>query len=117
MDAIIRIIEVLSNIGTPEIKVHLPNMAKGTCKAPYVVVTDLGQSGDNSTFVGNKTVEILVYVPRADYSAMGTTKDVIKLALKDEAWLKRTGGEQSTIYLDSIEGWMSSIEYKISKRL
>lgn len=89
---------------------------EGICKAPYVVVIDMGQTGENR-FVGKRGVEILSYVPKNAYSSMETLKDDVKAALAGEDYLRRTGREQQTIYLSNIEGYMSSVEYSISKKL
>lgn len=114
MDAVIKIYGILEWAGIP---VFLPNQATGKCKEPYCVVKDMGQSGDFNNYLGSKMIEILTYVPKSKYASMVPLKDLIKEALKEEAWLKRTGQEQQVIYLDNIDGYMSSIEYKISKKL
>ena len=111
---IVRIIKKLESVG---IKVHLPYTAKGTCKEPYVVVLDQGQMGIYNDYTGNKLIEILIYAPKNKYALIDELKGQVKKALSEETYMKRTGYEQPIIYLDDIEGFMSSIQYKISKVL
>ena len=88
------------------------------CKTNYIVLKDDGTNAQlGTTVVGSQQVDIILYTPRNQFTALIQFKKVIKNILKSYSKLKYAGLETPTITDDSVNGLTCSIIYLIQKPL
>lgn len=95
-----------------------PGKHQGDCLKRYCVVKENTQVPYfNSNKLGYKTIDIIVFVPIDSYIAIEPYVKEIKVALKELNFLRKTGNETPVIPDDSVNGYTTSIEYQILKKL
>jgi len=110
MDANMKIFDHLTSKG---VEVHFPGIKSGKCEAPYVVIKDMGQTGNS--YNGSKIIHMLIYTPQVSYITMINLRDQIKMFMDELSYIK-TGSETPVIIEDDIKAFSSSIEYQVFKK-
>lgn len=95
-----------------------PGQHGGLCITPYVVVKEGTQIPSiQSNRLGQKVIDIIVFVPLGSYIALDPYVKSIRLALKEVSILRKTGFETPAITDDEKKAYTMSIEYVIMKKL
>jgi hypothetical protein len=95
-----------------------PGKHEGLCDKPYCVVKEGTQIPSiQSNRLGQKVIDIIVFVPLSSYIALEPYMKQIRAALKEVLDLRKTGFETPAITDDDKKAYTSSIEYVIIKKL
>lgn len=91
---------------------------KGHCNEPYCVVKEGSQIPSlQSNKLGQRVIDIIVFVPLNDYTELEPYKNKIRSGLKELKFLRKTGFESQAIPDDEKKAYTSSIQYTIIKKL
>lgn len=91
---------------------------KGLCEEPYVIIREGTQIPSiNSNRIGQRVIDIIIFVPLSSYIAIDPYVKKIRAALKELPYLRKTGMETPIITDDEKEAYTTSIEYVIQKKL
>lgn len=97
---------------------YAPGQHKGECDKAYCVVKEGTQIPSiQSNRLGQKVIDIIVFVPISSYIALEPYMKSIRSALKELPNLRKTGFETPAITDDEKKAYTSSIEYTIIKKL
>ncbi len=95
-----------------------PGQHKGKCEEPYVVIKEGTQiSSINTNKLGQRVIDIIIFVPLNSYIEIDPYVKKIRAALKELPYLRKTGGETPIITDDEKEAYTMSIEYVLQKKL
>lgn len=95
-----------------------PGKHEGLCDKPYCVVKEGTQIPSiQSNRVGQRVVDIIVFVPLSSYLALEPYMKSIRSALKELPNLRKTGFETPAVTDDDKKAYTTSIEYTIIKKL
>lgn len=91
---------------------------EGLVARNYVVVRE----GDTipslpSNRIGQKVIDIIIYVPIRQYIQIEPYKNKVKDSLRKLSYLRKTGHETPVITEDELKAYSSSIEYVLQKKL
>lgn len=90
----------------------------GICEIPYCVIKEGMQIPSiNTNRLGQKVIDIIVFVPVSDYSAVETYIKQVRSALSELPFLRKSGSETPIIPDDDKKAFTMSIEYTIMKKL
>lgn len=97
---------------------YAPGQHEGLCDKPYCVVKEGTQIPSiQSNRLGQRVVDIIVFVPIASYIALEPYMEKIRSALKELDFLRKTGFESPAITDDDKKAYTTSIEYVLQKKL
>lgn len=97
---------------------YAPGQHRGECKEPYCVVKEGNQIPSiQSNKLGQRKIEIIVFVPIASYISLDPYMKQIRIALKELSNLRKTGFETPAVTDDDKRAYTTSIEYVIQKKL
>lgn len=97
---------------------YAPGQHNGECEEPFVIIREGTQIPSiQSNRVGQRVVDIIVFVPLNSYIAIDPYVKRIRAALKELPYLRKTGLETPVITDDGKKAYTSSIEYVIIKKL
>lgn len=93
--------------------VYSPGTKEGECKKPYIVVKDAGVSKAMSISSSVALYDILVYLPKNQYSRLEPFMRQLKKDM-DGLWpmMRPTHQQTTAFYDDSVKAWMSSTTYQ-----
>lgn len=95
-----------------------PGKHEGLCDKPYCVVKEGTQIPSiQSNRVGQRVIDIIVFVPLSSYIALDPYLKQIRSALKELPNLRKTGFETPAVTDDDKKAYTTSIEYVIIKKL
>ncbi len=95
-----------------------PGKHKGLCEEPYVVIKEGTQIPSiQSNRLGQRVIDIIIFVPLNSYIAIDPYVKKIRAALKELPYLRKQGGETPIITDDEKEAYTMSIEYVLQKKL
>lgn len=93
--------------------VYSPGNKEGECTSPYVVVKHAGKSKSPSVSSSFMLYDILIYLPRNQYSQLETFVAEVEDAMDELFPMIRPAHYQTTPYYDeSVKGWMTSVQYQ-----
>lgn len=105
--------QVYDKLKEAEFDVYVPGQHKGDCTSEYVVVQDAGNVNTTNLRVKTKTFNILCYVPSSRYFDLEYfTEKVIDTLRELYPMIIETGNENPPYFDESVNGWMTSIEYE-----
>ena len=97
---------------------YAPGQHEGLCDKPYCVVKEGTQIPSiQSNRLGQRVVDIIVFVPISSYIALESYMKQIRSALKELEFLRKTGFESPAITDDEKKAYTTSIEYVLQKKL
>lgn len=97
---------------------YQPGKYQGLCRERYCVVKNQAQNAYfNRRGLGYRLLDIILFVPLDDYTAMQDYVDEVKVALCEITGLRATGTETPTVIDDKTEAYTASVEYQVMKRL
>lgn len=97
---------------------YAPGQHEGLCKKPYCVIKEGTQIPSlQSNRLGQKTIDIIVFVPINSYLSLEPYMKSIRAALKGLPNLRKTGFETPAIPDNDKKAYTASIEYVIMKKL
>lgn len=97
---------------------YAPGKHEGLCDKPYCVVKEGTQIPSiQSNRLGQRVVDIIVFVPLSSYIVLEPYMKSIRSALKELPNLRKTGFETPAVTDDEKKAYTSSIEYVIIKKL
>lgn len=93
--------------------VYSPGSKEGECKEPYIVVKDAGTSKAPSMSSSIAFFDILLYMPRNQYSRLEPFVSEVEEAM-DGLWpmIRPAHFSTTAYYDDSVKAWMVSVQYK-----
>lgn len=95
-----------------------PGKHKGECKERYCVVKENSQVPYfNSNKIGYRLVDVILFVPLNSYIQVEPYINEVREAMKELAFLRKTGNETPIITDDTKKAYTTSIEYQIIKKL
>lgn len=95
-----------------------PGKHTGLCTTPYCVVKEGNQiQSTQSNRLGQRVIDIIVFVPMNSYPAIEPYVKSIRGALKELLNLRKTGFETHIIPDKDKEAYTTSLEYVIMKKL
>lgn len=95
-----------------------PGQHTGLCDKPYCVVKEGNQLPSlQSNRLGQRIIDIIVFVPLNSYIALEPYMKQIRFALKELPNLRKTGFETPAVTDNDKKAYTSSIEYVIIKKL
>jgi len=95
-----------------------PGKHTGLCEEPFCVVKDGSQVPNIRTSrLGQKIVDIIIFVPISSYLAVEPYAKQVREALRELKFLRKTGTETPAIPDDDKEAYTMSIEYVLQKKL
>lgn len=97
---------------------YAPGQHQGDCIERYCVVKENSQAPYfNSNRIGYRSIDIILYVPLNSYIAVEPYAQLIRAAMKELTFLRKTGTETPIITDDTKKAYTTSIEYQILKKL
>lgn len=97
---------------------YAPGRHTGLCAKPYCVIKEGNQMPNMaSNRIGQRKIDIIVFVPIASYIAMDPYIKQIRTALSELNNLRKTGFETQSIVDDEKKAYTSSIEYTVLRKL
>lgn len=97
---------------------YAPGQHSGLCLTPYCVIKEGTQMPSlQSNKLGQKVIDIIIFVPVNSYIALDPYVKSIRSALKELPYLRKTGFETPAITDDDKKAHTMSIEYTIIKKL
>lgn len=109
---------IFDKLREKDLNPYPPGKHEGICKEPYCVVKEGSQIPSlQSNRLGQRVVDIIIFVPLNSYVALEPYAKKIKEALKELPNLRKTGSETPVITDDGKEAYTTSIEYVIQKKL
>lgn len=91
---------------------------KGECEESFVIIREGTQIPSiNSSRIGQKIIDIIIFVPINSYVAIEPYVKKIKTALRELSYLRKTGLETPVITDDEKKAYTTSIQYVIQKKL
>lgn len=97
---------------------YAPGQHKGLCDMPYCVVKEGTQIPSlQSNKLGQRKIDIIVFVPMSSYVVLESYMKKIRSALKELSNIRKTGHETPAVPDDIKEAYTASIEYTIIKKL
>lgn len=109
---------IFNKLEENELNPYPPGKHEGLCKTPYCVVKEGTQMPSiQSNRLGQRVVDIIVFVPLSSYIALDPYMKSIRSALSDITNLRKTGFETPAITDNDKKAFTSSIEYTILKKL
>lgn len=97
---------------------YAPGQHQGLCDKPYCVIKESNQIPSlQSNKIGQKVIDIIVFVPLNSYIALEPYMKQIRVALKELSNLRKTGFETPAVTDDDKKAYTASIEYIIMKKL
>ena len=110
--------EIFDKLKEKNLNPFPPGQHKGECKEPYCVVKEGNQLPSiQSNRLGQRKIEIIVFVPIASYISLDPYMKQISSALKELLNLRKTGFETQAVTDDDKKAYTTSIEYTIIKKL
>lgn len=101
-----------------EVEVYSPGQKTGKCDSSYVVVKDNGQkSSVESSKLGYKTIDVIIFFPIDRYTQIEGYRKEIKKWIKELKFLRATGYESPVIIDDRVKAYTTSIQYQLFKRI
>lgn len=91
---------------------------KGDCEDPFIILREGTQIPSiNSRMVGMQIIDIIIYIPINDYSALKVFREKVITAIREFDFLRKTGTETPPIVDESKLAYTMSIEYVLQKKL
>lgn len=110
--------DIYTKLRDKNLNPYPPGMHKGLCEEPYVVIKEGTQIPNiNTNRLGQRVIDIIIFVPLNSYIAIDPYVKKIRAALKELPYLRKTGGETPIITDDDKKAYTTSIEYVIIKKL
>ncbi|MBC8590610.1 hypothetical protein [Wansuia hejianensis] len=110
--------DIYTELKEKNLNPYPPGLHKGLCEEPYVVIKEGTQIPSiQSNVLGQKVIDIIVFVPLSSYIAVDPYMKKVRSALKELSYLRKTGLETPIITDDDKKAYTSSIEYVIQKKL
>lgn len=110
--------QIFNKLKENDLNPYPPGKHEGLCKKPYCIVKEGSQIPSiQSNRVGQKKIDIIVFVPLSSYPALEPYMKSIRSALKELANLRKTGHETPAIPYDDKKAYTTSIEYTVIKKL
>ena len=95
-----------------------PGIHKGICTEKYCVVREGTQIPSLKTNkLGQSVMDIILFIPYTDYPSLEAYKVLVRAALAELDYLRKTGFESPAITDDTEESITMSIEYVLQKKL
>lgn len=105
--------DIFKGLENAGLDVYPPATKQGKCKAPYVVVKASGISDLLTISSVSALYDVMVYVPRTEYSTLEPYKADVKAVMDTLFPLIRPTHFETTPYLDeTVDAWMVSIQYQ-----
>lgn len=93
--------------------VYSPGTHEGDCTSPYLVVQRSGSNRHMSFSTDIDYYDVLVYVPKLQYSKVDRIVGEVKAAMTAlEPMILPAGSEQPVVYNDDVKAHMTSVMYK-----
>lgn len=109
---------IFDKLREKELNPYAPGQHEGLCDKPYCVVKEGTQIPSiQSNRLGQRAVDIIVFVPLSSYIALEPYMKSIRSALKELPNLRKTGFETPAVTDDGKKAYTASIEYVIMKKL
>lgn len=97
--------------------VFFPGQKQGECDSEYLVVRDGGLTQYQQTSSDMRLYEILAFVPKDMYSSLEVLIDQVKQDMKEVyPTFVSMHYETPPFYDDTVEAWMSSVQYRNMKQ-
>lgn len=110
--------DIFNKLKEKNLNPYPPGKHEGLCKQPYCVVKEGNQIPSiQSNRLGQKKIDIIVFVPLSSYLALEPYMKQIRSALKELPNLRKTGNETPAVPDDIKEAYTASIEYTVIKKL
>ncbi|MZQ76206.1 MAG: hypothetical protein GT589_08675 [Peptoclostridium sp.] len=98
--------------------VYSPGQHSGPCTSSYVVLRDAGVNAFAGTNqVGYALMDVIVYHPVGQYSTLGDYVQSIRSAMKKIPEARFTGYETPVLMEEEKQGYTTSLQYQIMKRI
>jgi hypothetical protein len=109
---------ILDKLREKRLSPYAPGQHKGECDKPYCVVKEGTQIPSiQSSRLGQRVIDIIIFVPLSSYVALEPYMKQIRSALKELEFLRKTGFETPAVTDDDKKAYTTSIEYVIIKKL
>lgn len=110
--------DIYNHLKASGFDVYSPAQHEGECLSKYIVVKLLGSSRISYFSSVSQQYDILIYVPRTEYSEIEDFVASVKQAMKKlEPMIMPMESQTPTFYDDSVKGHMVSIQYRNSRKL
>ena len=112
------IARIMRHLKENEVEAYSPGQKTGKCNSPYVVIKDNGQkSSVESSKVGYKTIDVIIFFPIDRYTQIESYRKEIKKSIKELKFLRATGYESPVIIDDRVKAYTTSIQYQVLKKI
>lgn len=109
---------IFSKLKEKKLNPYPPGKHQGLCKKPYCVIKEGTQIPSiQSNRLGQKVIDIIIFVPISSYIELDPYMKEIRMALKELTNLRKTGFETPAITDNDKKAYTTSIEYIIIKKL
>lgn len=110
--------DIFDKLKESNLNPYPPGTHTGECKKPYCVIKEMNQLPSlQSNRLGQKKIEIIVFVPISSYIQLEPYMKTIREALKELPYLRKTGFETPAVTDDDKKAYTKSIEYTVIKKL
>lgn len=91
---------------------------EGRAESKFLIISEGTQMPSiGSNRIGQRIIDIIVFVPLDSYIELAPYMNKIRLALKELSYLRKTGLETPAIVDDDKKSYTTSIQYVLQKKL
>jgi len=110
--------KIYSHLKAKGFAVYSPGQHTGLCASSYVVLKDSGSNAFAGTNqVGYALMDVIIYHPAGKYSTLGDYVKSIRSAMKEIPEARFTGYETPVLMEEEKQGYTTSLQYQIMKRI
>lgn len=111
---------IFKHLTDNKIDVYAPSQHIGECKKPYVVLKDGGSVQFNECSSTANTIDVLIYVPKNQFSKIEGYKNKLKQILKEAEkimMIRSTYFETASFYDEEVKAFMISLQYEVYMKI
>jgi hypothetical protein len=110
--------DIYKHLKSKGFDVYAPSQHIGECTSRYIVVKIIGSSQIGSLSSVSQQYDILMYIPKEEYSQLEDFIASVKQSMKElEPMIMPLYSQTPSFYDDAVKGHMVSIQYRNSRKV
>lgn len=113
-----RYMDIYKHLANHGIEVYSPAQKEGECKAPYVVVKDMGTT-QYMSFSSTRTLyDVMCYVPKDRFTLLEQYVSQVKAIMAElKPMIMPVYTETASFYDDAVKAHMISVQYRNMRKI
>lgn len=113
-----RYMDIYKHLKNAGIDVYAPAQKQGECKAPYVVVKDMGTTQYNQFSTTRTLYDVMCYVPKDQFTLLEQYVSKVKAVMAElKPMVMPVYIETASFYDDTVKAHMISVQYRNMKQI